>query len=56
MKEITKCTTEECPIRNACLRFTSDPTSDCQYYAPYEFKIIHGNHVSCDFFITNREG
>lgn len=57
MIDFTKCTNNDCPIKEYCARFNSKSHEHNQYYQRFEFEIIGGNknHIKCDMFWSENQ-
>lgn len=53
MPDISMCTNDRCPIKVGCYRFTAIPGVMLQSYSSWEFKIVNGNHITCDGYWNN---
>lgn len=57
MPDISKCTNDECPLKNKCYRFTCEPSEYQKSYTRFEPKITTTLDVftetECDYFIEN---
>ena len=50
MPDISKCENLECPLKEKCYRYTSEPKEHWQAYADFKYSKIT---ESCDFFWSN---
>ncbi len=46
MADITKCTNDECPLRNECYRFTATNDDIQQWYAKFDFFEVELNELN----------
>jgi len=53
MSDITKCNSEDCPVRDECYRYTAKPSDRQSYFStpPLKRSVIDGkNIVTCEFY------
>jgi hypothetical protein len=51
MADITKCTNDECPLRNGCYRFTATNDDIQQWYAKFDFFEVELNEYGCEYLL-----
>lgn len=49
MPDITKCTGTDCPVKEKCFRFTSEPNEHQSYFVDVPGK-LEGNEFTCSYF------
>ena len=48
MADITKCTNEDCPIKEDCFRWIAKPKEHRQSFQKFSFKIDKNKKANCD--------
>lgn len=54
MADITKCTNDECPLRNECYRYTAANDDIQQWYSNFKFFEIEINEIveyGCEYLL-----
>lgn len=51
--DITKCSCQECPIKNSCLRFTAKPSMQQSYFTEHPCE-WHDDWFYCEYFWNNK--
>jgi len=51
MADITKCTNDECPLRNGCYRYTAPNDEIQQWYSKFNFFEIEINEYGCEYLL-----
>ena len=54
MPDITKCSSEYCPLKENCFRYTCKPDEFWQSYSNFE-GALNEDQTKCDYFIDNKE-
>lgn len=57
MPDITLCTSEDCPLKELCFRWTAKPSEYLQSYADFKYNIIEigkQTNVGCDYFLEDK--
>ena len=52
MADITKCTYEDCPVKNKCYRYTSEVGVLQSYFLDAPYQIVEGK-FTCEMFLCD---